>query len=78
MGSANISYIKWDMNRHLTEVFSEALPASKQGEVYHRHMMGVYKVFRTLTHRFPDVLFESCSGGGGRYDPGMLSMSPQV
>ena len=76
--SANISYVKWDFNRHLTDVYSAALPAEKQGEVYHRYMLGVYELLERVTSSFPDILFESCSGGGGRFDCGMLYYMPQV
>lgn len=76
--SAPISYVKWDMNRHLTEVGSSSLPAGRQGEVAHRHILGVYRLMDHLTREFPEVLFESCSGGGGRFDPGMLYYMPQT
>ncbi|MBQ8914556.1 MAG: alpha-galactosidase [Clostridia bacterium] len=75
---ANIEYVKWDMNRYMSEVGSAALPADRQGEVYHRYILGLYKVLETLTGRYPDVLFESCASGGGRFDPGMLYYMPQV
>ena len=75
---ANIEYIKWDMNRYMCEVGSAALPAERQGEVYHRYMLGLYHVLETLTSKYPNVLFESCSSGGGRFDPGMLYYMPQV
>jgi alpha-galactosidase len=73
-----ISYVKWDMNRYITEPFSAALPAERQGEVFHRYMLGVYDLYARLTEAFPDVLFESCAGGGGRFDPGMLAFAPQA
>ncbi|WP_188351177.1 alpha-galactosidase [Leuconostoc pseudomesenteroides] len=72
-----IDYIKWDMNRHLTEVYSTALPADRQGEVAHRYMLGVYDLANRLTSRYPQILFEGCSGGGGRFDAGMLYYFPQ-
>ncbi len=75
---ANIEYIKWDMNRYMCEVGSAALPAERQGEVYHRYILGLYRVLETLTSRYPNVLFESCASGGGRFDPGMLYYMPQV
>lgn len=75
--SAPVSYVKWDMNRHLTNVGSPALPAGRQREVGHRYVLGLYRVFEELTSRFPDVLFEGCSGGGGRFDPGLLHYMPQ-
>lgn len=76
--SAPISYIKWDMNRNMTEPGSAKLPADRQRETAHRYMLGLYKVLETLTTRFPDILFEGCSGGGGRFDAGMLYYYPQI
>lgn len=78
LDSAKISYVKWDFNRHLTDVYSVALPPEKQGEVYHRYMLGLYDLLERLTSRYSDILFESCSGGGGRFDCGMLHYMPQV
>lgn len=78
LSSAAISYVKWDMNRNMTEIGSEILPAERQRETAHRYMLGLYKVLEEITSRFPDVLFESCSGGGGRFDPGMLYYMPQT
>ena len=78
LDSANISYVKWDFNRHITDLYSVALPADKQGEVYHRYMLGLYDLLERITSRYPDILFESCSGGGGRFDMGMLYYMPQV
>lgn len=76
--SANIEYVKWDMNRHLTEVFSQGHHPERQGEVSHRFILGVYEVLGKLTERFPNILFETCSGGGGRFDAGMLYFTPQI
>jgi alpha-galactosidase len=76
--SAPIGYMKWDMNRHLSEVASAALPPERQGAVFHRHILGVYAFAERLVTEFPDLLIEGCSGGGGRYDPGMLHYSPQI
>lgn len=78
LDSTNIEYIKWDFNRNLTEVGSATLPPEKQGEVYHRFMLGTYKLMDKITKAYPDLLFENCSGGGGRFDPGMLYYSPQI
>jgi alpha-galactosidase len=75
---ANIEYVKWDMNRYMTEVGSAILPADRQGEVMHRYMLGLYYVLEKITARFPNVLFESCASGGGRFDPGMLYYMPQT
>lgn len=74
---AKISYVKWDMNRSITECYSPALPADRQGEVFHRYILGVYDLYERLTSEFPHVLFESCASGGGRFDPGMLYYAPQ-
>ncbi len=76
--SANIAYVKWDMNRHLTDVWSALLPSDRQGEVYHRYMLGVYDLLERILQEFPDLLLEGCSGGGGRFDVGMLYYSPQI
>lgn len=76
--SANVEYVKWDMNRALTDVWSHELAADRQGELYHRYMLGVYELQERLITEFPDLLLENCSSGGGRYDPGMLYYSPQI
>ncbi len=70
-------YIKWDMNRCITECFSSALGPEDQGTVYHRYILGVYALYERLTREFPHVLFESCASGGARFDPGMLYYAPQ-
>ena len=72
-----IDYVKWDMNRSITECYSAALPADRQGEVFHRYILGVYDLYERLTSTFPHVLFESCASGGGRFDPGILYYAPQ-
>jgi alpha-galactosidase len=77
ISSAPISYIKWDMNRPITEPFSTALPAERQGEFFHRYCLGVYDLYARLTAAFPEILFESCASGGGRFDPGILNFAPQ-
>lgn len=76
--SAPITYLKWDMNRPLTDVYSNSLPSHRQGEVYHRYMLGVYELQERLVTQFPGVLLENCCSGGGRFDPGMLYYSPQI
>lgn len=76
--SCPLKYLKWDMNRSLADVYSTALPASRQGEVYHRYMLGVYELQRRVTENFPDLLLENCAGGGARFDCGMLYYSPQI
>ena len=78
LNSANIEYVKWDMNRQLTDLGSLALPADRQGELSHRYVLGVYEMQERLTQDFPDLLLENCSGGGARFDPGMLYYSPQI
>ena len=77
LGSAPISYVKWDMNRTITEPFSPTLPAWRQGEFMHRYILGVYSLYDRLTKAFPGILFESCAGGGARFDPGILAFAPQ-
>ncbi|WP_125702158.1 alpha-galactosidase [Lacticaseibacillus daqingensis] len=73
-----IDYIKWDMNRPMTDVFSCHLPADQQGEVAHRYVLGLYALISRLTARYPQVLFEGCASGGGRFDMGMLAYMPQI
>ncbi|QEN04241.1 alpha-galactosidase [Thiospirochaeta perfilievii] len=73
----NISYIKWDMNRSITEQFSEHLPPKRKKESSHRYVLGLYRLMDTLVTKFPKILFEGCSGGGGRFDPGILFYMPQ-
>ncbi len=75
---AKVSYVKWDMNRSITECFSDALPSDRQGEVFHRYILGVYDLYERLTSSFPHILFESCSSGGARFDAGMLYYAPQA
>ena len=76
--SANIAYVKWDMNRQLTDIGSFTLGKENQGELYHRYVLGVYELQDRLIHDFPHLLLENCSGGGARFDPGMLYYSPQI
>ncbi|MED5015882.1 alpha-galactosidase [Paenibacillus chibensis] len=78
LGSAPITYVKWDMNRNMTEIGSALLPPQRQRETAHRYMIGLYDVMERITSAFPHILFESCSGGGGRFDPGMLYYMPQT
>ena len=74
----DIAYIKWDMNRNLTDVYSRVLPPERQGEAAYRYMLGLYSLLDRLTRDFPQVLFEGCAGGGGRFDAGMLCYCPQI
>lgn len=78
LDNANIEYIKWDMNRQLTEVGSTSLPKKRQRELWHRYVLGVYDLMNRLTTDYPHILLENCSGGGARFDPGMLYYSPQI
>lgn len=76
--SANIEYVKWDMNRPLSDIGSAALESDRQGEIFHRYVLGVYELQERLITEFPKLLLENCSGGGARFDPGMLYYSPQI
>lgn len=78
LSSAPITYVKWDMNRNMTEIGSAALPPERQRETAHRYMLGLYRVMEAITTEYPHILFESCSGGGGRFDPGILYYMPQT
>ena len=78
LAEANITYIKWDMNRSLTDVYSRARGKEEQGTVFHRYVCGLYRILEELTGKWPQVLFEGCSGGGGRFDAGMLAYHPQI
>lgn len=73
-----VDYVKWDMNRNFAEIGSALLQAHQQSEVPHRYMMGLYRVLEAITSALPDVLFEACASGGGRFDPGILHYMPQV
>ena len=77
LDDADIYYVKWDINRSLADIWSNVLSPDKQGEVYHRYILGLYRVMNEIILTHPDILFEGCSGGGGRYDPGMLHYYPQ-
>ncbi|MBE5040901.1 alpha-galactosidase [Ructibacterium gallinarum] len=77
LSDRNVSYIKWDMNRYMSDIGSASLPPEKQREIPHRYMLGLYKVLENLISNFPDVLFEGCASGGGRFDAGMLYYFPQ-
>ena len=76
--SANIEYVKWDMNRPLSDIGGMELPPDRQGELYHRYVLAVYEMQQRLITEFPHLLLENCSGGGARFDPGMLYYSPQI
>lgn len=75
--NANIEYVKWDYNRHISDMYSSSL--KQQGEFFHRYILGIYEVLNEVFHkRHPNILFESCSSGGNRFDLGMLCFSPQI
>lgn len=78
MDSADIRYIKWDMNRSLALAYGALFPRERQGELRHRYVLGLYEVMEALLTRYPDLLLEGCSGGGGRFDAGMLYYAPQI
>ena len=76
--AAPISYVKWDMNRVFSDVYSPYLPKERQGEAAHRYILGLYRVMGTLVERFPHILFEGCASGGNRFDLGILCYFPQI
>ncbi len=78
LANNDIDYLKWDFNRNITEAGSALLPPERQKEFYHRFILGTYELMDRITKAFPHLLMEGCSGGGGRYDPGMLYYSPQI
>ena len=73
-----IDYVKWDMNRPFSDVFSPALSPDLQGGVSHRYVLGLYDILQTLTQEYPEILFEGCASGGNRFDLGMLCFFPQI
>ena len=77
LSESKVSYIKWDMNRSITECYSLALAPERQGEVFHRYILGLYSLYERLIQNFPQILFESCASGGARFDAGMLYYAPQ-
>lgn len=78
LDTGDISYVKWDMNRSICDVYNPELPPEQQGEAGHRYILGLYDLLERITARYPNVLLEGCSGGGGRFDAGMLYYSPQI
>lgn len=78
LDEGEIDYIKWDMNRNITECYSIAYPPEQQGEIMYRYILGVYDLYERLIERYPKILFESCASGGGRFDAGMLYYAPQA
>ncbi len=75
---SGLTYIKWDMNRSLTEVYSAVADSDSQGTIYHKYVLGVYSLYEKLIKAFPEILFESCSSGGSRFDAGLLYYAPQA
>lgn len=75
---AKIDYVKWDMNRSVCDVYSHVAAQSRNGELYHRYVLGVYDLMERFLAACPNLLLEGCSGGGGRYDAGMMYYSPQI
>ncbi|MFT8638977.1 alpha-galactosidase [Bifidobacterium sp.] len=78
IASTHLDYVKWDMNRNITEAYGSTLEPDRQSELPHRYMLGVYDLYARLTSEYPDVLFESCASGGGRFDLGMMYYAPQA
>lgn len=78
MQSADISYIKWDINRSIDNIYSNANPQLSKGAIRHLYVLGLYELQEYLITRYPDVLLEGCNGGGGRFDAGMLYYAPQI
>lgn len=78
LDTGEIDYIKWDMNRHLSDIYQADLPAQRQGEVYHSYVLGLYDLLEKIVDRYPNLLIEGCSGGGGRFDLGMAYYNPQI
>ena len=78
LDKANVDYLKWDFNRSISDIYCAALPADRQGEVPHRYVLGLYEFLDRLGKRYPDMLIEGCSGGGGRFDAGMLHYTSQI
>lgn len=78
LDATEIDYIKWDMNRNITEPYGYTLEPKRQGEFFHRYILGVYNLYARLRERYPNIMFESCAAGGGRFDPGILFYAPQT
>jgi len=78
LNTYEIDYVKWDMNRNITEIYSDGLPYDRQREIMHRYALGLYDICERIINGFPKVFFEGCSSGGGRFDPAMLYYFPQI
>ncbi len=78
LDAGGVDYVKWDYNRYVCDVYSAYYPSDRQGEIYHRYILGLYKILDGIIKTHPDILFEGCSGGGGRFDGAMLTYFPQI
>lgn len=78
LDNAKVEYLKWDFNRSISDIYCAVLPADQQGKVSHNYVLGLYDMLEKLLRRYPDMLIEGCSGGGGRFDAGMLYYTPQI
>ena len=78
LDKADVDYLKWDFNRSISDIYCAVLPAKRQGEIPHRYVLGLYEFLDRLGKRYPDMLIEGCSGGGGRFDAGMLHYTSQI
>lgn len=78
LDTGGVDYVKWDYNRYVCDVYSAYYPPDRQGEIYHRYVLGLYQILDGIIKTHPDVLFEGCSGGGGRFDGAMLTYFPQI
>ncbi|MBP3300852.1 MAG: alpha-galactosidase [Clostridia bacterium] len=78
LDEGGIDYVKWDYNRYVCDVYSVGHPADRQGEIYHRYILGLYRILNGIVKTHPHILFEGCSGGGGRFDGAMLTYFPQI
>lgn len=78
LDSGCVDYVKWDYNRYVCDVYSTCYPPDRQGEIYHRYMLGLYRILDGIVKTHPNILFEGCSGGGGRFDGAMLTYFPQI
>ena len=78
LDAGGVDYVKWDYNRYVCDVYSSYYPADRQGEIYHRYILGFYRILDGIVKTHPDILFEGCSGGGGRYDGAIMTYFPQT